>query len=52
VDEYRLMRFPTVIGAGKRLFAQAGSAADVTLVDSRPVGNDCVVILTYRPKPG
>ena len=39
VDELRLMVFPTVLGADKRL----------SLVSSQPVGPDGVVILTYRP---
>jgi dihydrofolate reductase len=50
VDEYRLMVFPTVLGAGKRLFADTSSATTMALVESRPVGNDGVLVLTYRPK--
>jgi dihydrofolate reductase len=50
VDEYRLMVFPTVLGAGKRLFAGTSSATTMALVESRPVGNDGVLVLTYRPK--
>src|SRR2546430_13491877 len=48
VDEYRLMVFPTLLGSGKRLFAD-GTPKSLRLVDSRPVGNDGVVILTYEP---
>ena len=49
VDEYRLMVFPLVIGAGKRLFADTSKAASLKLTDSKPVGPDGVVILTYEP---
>jgi dihydrofolate reductase len=50
VDEYRLMVFPLVIGAGKRLFADTSAAASLKLVDAKPVGPDGVLILTYQPK--
>ena len=49
VDEFRLMVFPAVIGGGKRLFGDTGAAKSLTLVDSRAVGPDGVVVLTYRP---
>jgi dihydrofolate reductase len=51
VDEYRLMVFPLVLGSGKRLFEDPGEAKALRLVDSKPVGPDGVVILTYRPGP-
>jgi dihydrofolate reductase len=47
VDEYRLMVFPIVLGAGKRLFADAGRASALRLTDSKKAG-DCL-ILTYEP---
>jgi dihydrofolate reductase len=47
VDEYRLMVFPTVLGAGKRLFAGDGATSTLRLVDSKPAG-ECL-ILTYAP---
>jgi dihydrofolate reductase len=50
VDEYRLMVFPVVLGAGKRLFADVGSTAALQLVEAKPVGPDGVVVLTYRPR--
>ena len=50
VDEYRLMVFPTVLGGGRRLFDELDEQASLELVDSRPIGPDGVVILTYRPK--
>jgi dihydrofolate reductase len=47
VDEYRLMVFPTVLGGGKRLFADDGDVSALRLVDSKPAG-ECL-ILTYEP---
>ena len=49
VDEYRLMVFPIVLGSGKRLFDEGIPRTDLRLVESRPVGSDGVVILTYQP---
>jgi dihydrofolate reductase len=49
VDEYRLMVFPLVIGAGKRLFGETSEPVSLKLTASRPVGPDGVVILTYEP---
>jgi dihydrofolate reductase len=47
VDEYRLMVFPTVLGAGKRLFGETSEPAALRLVESRPAGE--TVILIYAP---
>jgi dihydrofolate reductase len=49
VDEYRLMVFPTVLGAGKRMFAEGTRVPKLKLTDARPVGSDGVVVLTYQP---
>ncbi len=49
VDEYRLMVFPVILGSGKRLFGDPGEAIALRLVESKPVGPDGVVILTYEP---
>jgi dihydrofolate reductase len=49
VDEYRLMVFPVVLGSGKRLFLDPGQTKALQLTDTRPVGPDGIVILTYRP---
>ena len=48
VDEYRLMIFPVVLGAGKRLFAGVGSDKPLRLADSKPAG--ACTILVYRPE--
>jgi dihydrofolate reductase len=48
VDELRLMVFPVVLGAGKRLFGETGAKKPLRLVDSKAVG-DGVAILTYEP---
>jgi dihydrofolate reductase len=50
VDEYRLMVFPLVIGDGKRLFGETSAAAALKLVESKPVGDDGVVVQRYVPK--
>jgi dihydrofolate reductase len=47
VDELRLMVFPVVLGAGKRLFADTSDKKPLRLADSKVVG-DGVTILTYR----
>jgi dihydrofolate reductase len=47
VDEYRLMVYPTVLGSGKRLFADGGRASALRLVEARPAG--AVAIMTLHP---
>jgi dihydrofolate reductase len=44
VDELHLMVYPTVLGAGKRLFADGAEATPLTLVETRQTG--AVAILT------
>jgi dihydrofolate reductase len=46
VDELRLMVFPVVLGAGKRLFGETSDKKTLKLVESQLVG-DGVVILVY-----
>jgi dihydrofolate reductase len=48
VDELRLMVFPVVLGAGKRLFGETSDKRRLRLADSKMVG-DGVAILTYEP---
>ncbi len=48
VDELRLMVFPVVLGAGKRLFGDTAEPASLELVESKPAGE--TLILTYRPE--
>jgi dihydrofolate reductase len=47
VDEYRLMVFPTVLGAGKRLFGETSDAASLRLVRATPAAE--TLILIYQP---
>ena len=47
VDELRLMVFPVVLGAGKRLFGDTSDKKPLRLVDSKTVG-DGVAILIYQ----
>src|SRR5215218_3729368 len=47
VNEYRLMVFPTVLGAGKRLFGETTDAVALRLVDAKPAGE--TLILIYEP---
>jgi dihydrofolate reductase len=48
VDEVRLMVFPVVLGAGKRIFGETSNKKPLRLTDSKIVG-DGVAILIYEP---
>jgi dihydrofolate reductase len=49
VDELRLMVFPVVLGAGKRLFGETGDKKTLRLTDSKAVGDDGVTVFVYEP---
>ena len=48
IDEYRLMLYPVVLGAGKQLFGEAGQPHALRLTETRPAG-ECLVLI-YHPK--
>lgn len=48
VDELRLLVYPVVVGAGKRLFGDTSAKQNLELVASRTFG-DGVHLLVYRP---
>jgi len=48
VDEYRLLIFPVILGAGRQLFPRTPVTAALHLADSRTTGAG-VTILTLRP---
>ena len=47
VDELRLVVFPVVLGAGERLFGEAGDETPMRLAGTRTIG-DGLVLLTYE----
>jgi dihydrofolate reductase len=47
VDELRLMMYPVVLGAGKRLFGETSDTKSWRLTESKAIG-DGVMILIYR----
>jgi dihydrofolate reductase len=46
VDELRLMVFPTVLGAGKRLFDDTAASIPMRLVDAKSAGETFILIYT------
>ena len=48
VDQLNLMVFPVALGTGRRLFAEMDDRKDWKLTESRPVGPDGVIVLTYE----
>jgi dihydrofolate reductase len=51
IDELRLMVFPVLLGAGKRIFGETSDKKRLRLKDSRTVG-DGVAIMIYEPAGG
>ncbi len=48
VDEYRMMIEPVLLGGGKRIFPDDGSARPLELVSTTTAGTG-VLVCTYRP---
>lgn len=49
VDELRLMVYPVIVGAGKRLFATTTAKKNLDLAESRTF-DDGIHVLIYRPR--
>jgi dihydrofolate reductase len=55
VDEFRLLIFPVIVGAGRRLFPETGIATGLRLVESRTTGSGTTIQVyrrTGRPEFG
>lgn len=48
VDELRLMVYPVIVGAGKRLFTATNAKKNLRLVDTKTF-HDGITVLSYRP---
>ncbi|HEX2883632.1 MAG TPA: dihydrofolate reductase family protein [Candidatus Limnocylindria bacterium] len=48
VDELRLIVFPVIVGAGRRLFPESGVATGLQLTESRTTGSGAAIHV-YRP---
>jgi dihydrofolate reductase len=49
VDELRLMIYPIIVGEGKHLFSSQQDMSALRLKDSKTIGADGIVALTYVP---
>jgi dihydrofolate reductase len=49
IDELRLMVHPAIVGEGKHLFGTHSDLSTLKLTDSRPLGPDGIIVLTYEP---
>ncbi|MGH2983767.1 MAG: dihydrofolate reductase family protein [Solirubrobacterales bacterium] len=50
VDELHLMVFPVVLGTGDRMFGETSDKKTWKLTDSKPVGPEGILVLTYERK--
>jgi len=48
IDEYRLMVYPVILGAGRRLFGDTSRSQALRLVETRTAG-ECLILI-YQPK--
>ena len=49
IDEWRLMIFPIIVGDGKHLFDGQRDMTELRLKDSKLIGPDGIIVLTYVP---
>ncbi|EFH81149.1 dihydrofolate reductase family protein [Ktedonobacter racemifer] len=49
VDEYSLLVYPIILGAGRRLFSDGLNTSSLRLIEARPFSNG-VVLLRYQPE--
>jgi dihydrofolate reductase len=48
VDQVNLMIFPVILGTGKRVFGEISDKKAMTLKETRPVGDEGVVVMVYE----
>jgi dihydrofolate reductase len=48
VDEFRLMTYPVVVGAGRHLFGDTTRLHALRLLSTRPIGTS-LTLSTYQP---
>jgi dihydrofolate reductase len=48
VDQVNLMMFPVALGTGARMFGEMNERTTWKLAESRPVGRDGVLVLSYQ----